>query len=117
MKKIFHLGSCSTCQRILKELDPPGDYELRDIGQQSLTVEELNDLKERAGSCEALFSRRARLYRERGLQDKTLQEADYKTLLLDHYTFLKRPVIVSGEAIFIGNSPKTVAAAKEKMGS
>ncbi|MGA9325762.1 MAG: ArsC/Spx/MgsR family protein, partial [Salegentibacter sp.] len=67
------------------------------------------------GSYEALFSKRARLYREKGLQDEELTEDRYKHLILEHYTFLKRPVIINNDEIFIGNSKKTVAAAKESI--
>ncbi|MGB1324372.1 MAG: arsenate reductase family protein, partial [Flavobacteriaceae bacterium] len=65
-----------------------------------------------AGSYEALFSRRAKLYGEMGLKNESLTERDYKHYILKHYTFLKRPILVIEQQIFIGNSPKTIAAAK-----
>ena len=68
-----------------------------------------------AGSHEALFSKRARLYKERNLREKTLSEEDYKALILEHYTFLKRPVILVDDKIFVGNSKKEVAAAIETI--
>jgi arsenate reductase len=112
MKKVYHLSSCNTCQRILKELDLPDSFKTQDIKEEEITKEQLEEMEELAGSYEALFSRRARLYRERELNKKELSEADYKELILDHYTFLKRPVIINSDEIFIGNSKKTVAAAK-----
>lgn len=115
MKKIYYLGSCDTCKRILNEVQPPVSFELQDIGEDPLDATELEVLRELAGSYEALFSKRARLFRERGLDGKSLMEADYASLLLDHYTFLKRPVIVVNDKIFIGNSKQSVAAAKESM--
>ena len=40
---------------------------------------------------------------------------DYKQLMLDEYTFLKRPfILIDGEA-FVGNAKKTIEAAKLKM--
>lgn len=116
MKKIYHLSTCDTCKRILKELDPSAAYELQDIKEHPLTLQQLNELKHLSGTYEALFSKRARLYKERDLKNKQLSEDDYKNLLLEHYTFLKRPVIVNGERIFIGNSKKEVAAAKASLG-
>lgn len=116
MKKIYTLSSCSTSNRIVKELNLPEDFEIQDIKQKPLTLKELEQLKKLAGSYEALFSKRARLYKERNLKDKNLTEANYKNLLLEHYTFLKRPIVVLNDAIFIGNSKKTVAAAKEAIG-
>lgn len=113
--KIYHLNTCDTCQRILKELQPLEDVELQDIKTQAITGKQLDQMYELAGSYETLFSKRARLYRQRGLHEKELTESDYKNLILEQYTFLKRPVILVGDQIFIGNSKKTVASAKEAI--
>lgn len=115
MKKIYHLSTCDTCKRIIKELDLPMDFERQDIKQEEITVKQIDTLKELAGSYEALFSKRAKLYKERGLKDEVLSEEDYKRFILEHYTFLKRPVLVNEHQIFIGNSKKVVAAAKEAL--
>lgn len=115
MKKIYYLSTCDTCKRILKELNPTPDFELQDIKEKPLSKVELEQLEAKAGSYEKLFSKRARLYKERDLKNKNLSEDDYKKLLLEHYTFLKRPVIVSGEQIFIGNSKKTVEEARRSL--
>ena len=115
MKKIFHLSTCNTCQRILKELDLPGTFEKQDIKSDEITAKQLDHMKALAGSYEALFSKRAKLYQERGLKNESLSEEDYKQLILEHYTFLKRPVVILGDKIFVGNSKKTVAAAKEAI--
>lgn len=112
MKKIYHLSTCDTCKRILKELNPPSDFVLQDIKVTPVTESQLEEMNELAGGYEALFSKRARLYKERDLKNKALTEADYKVLLLEHYTFLKRPVIIIDNQIFIGNSKKTVEQAK-----
>jgi arsenate reductase len=72
-------------------------------------------MKEMAGSYESLFSRRAMKYRGMGLNEMTLTEADYKKYILEEYTFLKRPVIIIEDKIFVGNSKKVVAAAKEAL--
>ncbi|WP_127137370.1 arsenate reductase family protein [Flagellimonas oceanensis] len=115
MKKIYHLGSCSTCKRILKELEPLDGVELQEIKSEALTSEQLEQMAELSGSYESLFSRRAMLFRQRGLHEKDLSESDYKDLILDHYTFLKRPVVIVDDQIFVGNSKKTVEAAKEAL--
>ena len=112
MKKVYYLKTCSTCLRILKELDLPSDFELQDIKTNPLTVDQVEELKALSGSYEALFSKRAKLYKEKGLKDQNLTEKDYKQYLLEHYTFLSRPVIVINDAIFIGNSKKTTEATK-----
>lgn len=109
--KIYHLSTCSTCQRILKELPDLERFELQDIKTEPITAAQLDAMRKMAGSYEALFSRRAIKFRSMGLYQKDLKEEDYRDLILSEYTFLKRPVIVIGEKIFVGNSAKVVQAA------
>jgi len=115
MKKIYHLSSCDTCRRIIREIAPGAGTVLQDIGTNPVSAEQLEEMHALAGSYEALLNTRARLYAERGLKDQSLEESDYRRLLLEHYTFLKRPVVLAGGQIFIGNSPKAVSAAKEAL--
>ncbi|MXV39032.1 hypothetical protein GO491_10160 [Flavobacteriaceae bacterium Ap0902] len=115
MKKFFYLSTCTTCKNIMKELDL-SDFELQDIKSNPLTAEQLEYLKNLAGSYESLFSRRAQLYKKLGLKDQALTEDDYKKYLLEHYTFLKRPVLVNNTEIFIGSSSKTKESLKEHFG-
>ena len=112
MKKIYHLSTCDTCKRIINELNLPSDFVLQDIKTDSITKNQIKEMYDLAGSYEALFSKRARLYKERDLKNKNLSEEDYKQLILEHYTFLKRPVIIFNNQIFVGNSKKVVEAAK-----
>jgi len=112
MKKIYHLSSCSTCVRIIKELKPDSKVILQDIKTECITEKQLDDMKYLAGSYEALFSKRAMKYKALGLKEKSLTEADFKTYILSEYTFLKRPVIMVNEEIFIGNSKSTIEKAK-----
>lgn len=82
-----------------------------DIKTNKITAEDLTEMKKLSGSYESLFSRRALKYKSLGLKDKTLTEEDYKNYILEEYTFLKRPVILFNDQIFIGNAAKNVAAA------
>ena len=111
MKKFYFLSSCNTCQRILNHLDLDTDFELHDIKKTQIRSEELEHLKILSGSFESLFSKRAKLYKELGLKEKPLEEDDYKNYILDHYTFLKRPILVLNDKIFVGNSPKVINSA------
>ncbi len=117
MQKIYFLSSCSTCARILKEWNPSKKVVLQDIKTVKITAAQLDEMISLAGSAEALFSRIALKYRAWGLGSKKLTEADYRKYILEEYTFLKRPVLISGKQIFIGNSPKVVAGAGEKLRS
>ena len=79
---------------------------------EKITPAQLEELKEKAGSYEALFSRRALKYKEMGLKDKPLAEKDYRRLILEEYTFLKRPVVLIGDELFVGQTSKHAAVAR-----
>jgi len=87
---------------------PLDDFEKQDIRNSPITPQQLDTMKDLAGTYEALFSRRAMKYKSMGLADKNLQESDYRSLILQEYTFLKRPVFMMDDKIFIGNSAKVV---------
>lgn len=107
--KIYYLASCDTCRKIIKSLPNSDKLKFHDIRQDTITETELDEMKNLAGSYEALFSRKAQLYKSLGLKDKTLTEADYKKYLLQHYTFLSRPVFIIDGKVYIGNSQKNIA--------
>ncbi|WP_406685474.1 hypothetical protein N1F78_07085 [Seonamhaeicola sp. MEBiC1930] len=115
MKKVYYLKTCSTCIRILKELNLSSEFVLQDIKSNAITVKQLDKMKELAGSFEVLFSKRSKLYKEMGLKDQILEERDYKRYILEHYTFLSRPVFIIDNEIFIGNSKKNVEAVKNAI--
>ena len=112
MKKIYYLKTCNTCMRIIKGLNLSSEFILQDIKENEITVKQLEEMHSLSNSYEALFSKRAKRYKEMGLKDLNLSEKDYKHYILEHYTFLKRPVIIFKGSIFVGNSKKEVEAAK-----
>ncbi len=88
---------------------------MQDIKFEKITEKQLEEMKQMAGSYEALFSRRAMKYKEWGLKDRQLTEKDYRQYILDEYTFLKRPVVIINDKIFIGSEKKTVAELKNAV--
>lgn len=116
MKKVYHLGNCTTCQAIIKEtgIDKKG-FDMQEIKTEKITASQLDEMKKMAGSYEALFSRRAIKYKEMGLKDKDLTEKDYRKLILEEYTFLKRPVVIINNKMFIGSEKKNVEALKQAL--
>ncbi|HEX8515261.1 MAG TPA: ArsC/Spx/MgsR family protein [Bacteroidia bacterium] len=116
MKKIYYLSTCSTCARIIKELGLENKkFEFQDIKTEKITASQLDEMKRMAGSYEALFSRIALKYRSLGLNEMTLKEEDYKKYILEEYTFLKRPVMIVKNKIFVGNSKNNIAAVKAEL--
>jgi arsenate reductase len=116
MRKIYYLSTCSTCKRIMNEVgEQLAGFEVQDIKKKKITEEQINQMKSMCGSYEQLFSRRSRSYQARGLAEKNLTEADFRSLILEDYTFLKRPVFIVEDQIFIGNDPKTIASLQQSL--
>ena len=113
--KVWHLANCSTCQRILGELNlNESKAELINIKEQNVSKKELELIQTTLDcSYEDLFSKRAMKYKT--LKDSFNSDLDFKQGILDEYTFLKRPIIQIDGDFFVGNSKKTVELAKEKL--
>jgi len=113
MKKLFYLSTCDTCKRIIKEVGlNEKEFEFQDIKQSQISSTELELVRSHVKSYEELFNKRARKYASEGLKEKKFTDIEWKTLILNEYTFLKRPVVVLNEEVFVGNSKKTVEALK-----
>ena len=115
MKKVYFLQTCDTCRRILKEVNTDG-FERQEIKANNITVAQLDEMYALSNSYEDLFNKRAKLYKAMDLKNQVLSEEDYRQYLLDEYTFLKRPVFIVDDEIFIGNSKKVIEKLKEKIG-
>lgn len=108
MKKIFYLKTCDTCKKILNQIPNLEQFEIQDLKTSPITQEQLELLRSLTTSYESLVNKRAQLYKSRALKDQNLTEQQFKDLILEHYTFLSRPVVVLEDQIFIGNSKKNV---------
>lgn len=108
MNKIYYLASCDTCRKIIKSLPINHNLVFHDIKQDPISLEELEEMYALSGSYEALFSKKAQLYKSMDLKNKNLTEADFKKYILEHYTFLSRPVFIIDNKIYIGNSQQNI---------
>jgi arsenate reductase len=115
MKKTYYLSTCDTCAGIIKNLGIGNEFTYQDIKTEPITAEQLDAMKALAGSYEALFSKIARKYKSLALNKKQLAEEEYRSYILEEYTFLKRPVFLIEDEIFIGNAPKTIRAVADKL--
>lgn len=114
MKKIYYLKTCDTCKKILKTLNLK-TTELQEIKSQDITIQQLEEMRSLTDSYDSLLNKRSQLYKSRGLKGTHLSENDIKKLLLEHYTFLKRPVAIVNKKIFIGNNKNNIDALKEAL--
>ena len=107
MKKVFYLKTCGTNKKIMTPLDL-SDWELREIKSNPVTENELEEMYEKTKSYEALFSKKSTQIKERGIDVSSLKEQDFKKLILDHYSFLKRPVFITDKEVFAGSDKKNL---------
>jgi arsenate reductase len=98
----------------MKDLDLSG-VELINIKEEEIQESDLTFAAEKFGSYEALFSKRSMKYRSLGLNEKELSEDEMKNWILKEYTFLKRPMAIIDEDVFVGSAKKVVESLKEKL--
>ena len=116
MRKVYYLSTCSTSKRIIATLDLRNQgFDFQDLKFEAVTEEQIVQMHKMAGSYEALFSKVARKYKELGLKNLNLQEDDFKSYILEEYTFLKRPVVIIDEQIFIGSSKANIEKLAEAL--
>ena len=51
MKKVFHLKSCSTCQKIIKQVKWPADITFQNIKEENISSKELEAIQKQVGTC------------------------------------------------------------------
>jgi arsenate reductase (glutaredoxin) len=112
MKRAFYLSSCDTCKRILKELNLSEDWVLQDIKTEKISLEQLEEMRSKTDSYDSLLNKRARKLAGYTVQEFT--EEQLKSMILEEYTFLKRPVFILDDEVFIGNSKKLLNLLKRK---
>ena len=94
---------------------PLDGFIFQEIKTDPVTPAQLEEMKALSGSYEALFSKRSKKYAAMGLKNQKLGEKDFRQLLLDEYTFLKRPVAIVDGNIFIGSSKETLESLKKTL--
>ena len=113
MNFFLHLSTCSTCKKIIKELNLPDDIDIIDIKKFPITLTQIKVLKTKKGSYKSLINNRAQLFKQLNIDTKKLTEEKAKQLLNDHYTFLKRPILFYKGKVFVGNHKEEIESAKK----
>lgn len=107
---VYWLPYCTTCQKAVVYLEEKGipirGY--RNLKEAPLTQDEVRALAAKVGGVEKLFSKRAMKYRQMGLHERDVSEAEMVKLMAEEYTFVTRPVIARGDRATAGFSAKRV---------
>lgn len=97
---------CTTCKKAKKWLDEHSvSYDDRHIKEQNPTIEELKAWHEKSGlPLKKFFNTSGLLYKEMNLKDKlkTMSEEEQFTLLASDGMLVKRPIVVTEEAVLVG---------------
>ena len=97
---------CSTCRKALRWLDEQGaDYTVRPVKEENPSYEELLNWWKKSGlPLRRFFNTSGMLYRELGLKDKlgTMSEEEQLRLLASDGMLVKRPLLVSKDAVIPG---------------
>lgn len=113
---VWYLSTCDTCRRILEQTGiDESNARLIDIKTNPVSESEIEAFHKVTGSYKALINGRSMQFRDMHKKAKDLNEEEARGLLLQHYSFLKRPVIRIGEDLFVGNSRKNVEALAAKV--
>ena len=102
------MSTCDTCKKIINIWSPSDELSLIDLKKNPINQKQLKELYELSKSYESLLNKRALLYREFKKKNPVPTESDYKKLILEHYTFLKRPILLINDKLVIGNSKKSI---------
>jgi arsenate reductase (glutaredoxin) len=110
---LFWLPHCSTCQKADAWLKEHGIIvkQYHDVKTTPITPAVLKQLVDGVGGEETLFSKRAMKYRQLGLHEQTLTPEQLFNHMLEEYTFIKRPVLLTSDnRVLAGFSQKVYAA-------
>lgn len=112
MKQLLFLGypKCSTCKKASDWLHAHGiDVPMRDIKTNNPTATELKAWHEQSGlPLKKFFNTSGLKYKELGLKDKlaTMDLAEQYELLASDGMLVKRPLVITADAVLIGFKEK-----------
>ena len=107
MKKVYHLATCKTCQKVISEFKLDKDFELQNTKESMITLNEFDELLTLGDyTPHDLFNKRAMKYRKLEPKIEDRSEAEVKSLILSEYTFIKRPIIRLNNSVFVATTKK-----------
>ena len=97
---------CSTCKKAYKALLDLGiEATYRNIKEENPTKEEIQSWIDRGVELKELFNTSGMLYRELNIKEKreTYTQEQLIELLASNGMLVKRPIVIQGDMIIIGN--------------
>ena len=102
--------SCTTCKKAKAWLQSKGlEFTTRHIKEENPTAEELSGWQEKSGlELKKFFNTSGLVYKDLGLKDKlpTMSREEQLDLLASNGMLVKRPIVVTGDAVLVGFKEK-----------
>ena len=102
--------SCTTCKKAKAWLQSKGlEFTARHIKEENPTAEELSGWQEKSGlELKKFFNTSGLVYKDLGLKDKlpTMSREEQLALLASNGMLVKRPIVVTGDAVLVGFKEK-----------
>ena len=102
--------SCTTCKKAKAWLQSKGlEFTARHIKEENPTAEELALWQEKSGlELKKFFNTSGLVYKDLGLKDKlpTMPREEQLALLASHGMLVKRPIVVTEDAVLVGFKEK-----------
>lgn len=102
--------SCTTCKKAKAWLQSKGlEFTVRHIKEENPTAEELSLWQEKSGlELKKFFNTSGLVYKDLGLKDKlpTMSREEQLDLLASNGMLVKRPIVVTGDAVLVGFKEK-----------
>ena len=107
MLKIFGIPNCDQIKKSQKWLNSHGiKFEFHDYKKQGVTKKQLNEWCKLI-NWETLLNKRSRTWKELSEKDRSnLTQAKAVSLMQQHPTLIKRPVIQKGKTLIVGFDSK-----------
>lgn len=109
--RIYLYSKCSSCRKADSDLAEAGlDIDRRDIFKQKLTSDEIRQVLSDIGrTAHEVLSTRSIPYRDLGLAERDVSEAELIDLMAQHPGLLKRPIIIGGGTSVVGYNKDAIA--------
>ena len=102
--------SCTTCKKAKAWLQSKGlEFTTRHIKEENPTAEELSGWQEKSGlELKKFFNTSGLVYKDLGLKDKlpTMSREEQLDLLASNGMLVKRPIVVTEDAVLVGFKEK-----------
>ena len=92
----------------MKAADLSDDFQLHDLKKIPIEKVDLDFLATKVDSLKDLVNKRSRRIKELQVDIENLSDVQLLKYFQTEYTFIKRPIFIIGDQVFIGNAKKTV---------